>query len=724
MPYKCNEYAMAQEITLTIDGQQVSVPEGSTILAAANKLGIRIPTLCHRQGLEPFSACFICVVDVEGRVNPVPSCSTPVAAGMVVHTFSPRIQATRKMCLELLLSDHYGDCVAPCTLTCPAGCNVQQFIEDLAAERIADSIRVLKETLPIPGALGRICPRPCEAQCRRVRVEEPLAIGWLHRYVADADAATGSIYRPPVGAASGKRVAIIGAGPAGMAAAFFLRQKGHAVEVFEAQQEPGGMLRWGIPAYRLPREALRAELEAIIEMGVKMHYGQVLGRDFHLADLRRQGFNAIFIAVGAPRSVALRMEGADLPAVWGGLEFLGRVARGESCAPGRRVVVIGGGNTAIDAARTARRLGATEVTVLYRRTRAEMPALAAEIQEAEREGIALRLLAAPLAVRPAAAGLVLRCQQMQLGEPDASGRRRPLPVPGQEFELEIDTVLVAVGQSIDAALLRQEGLELDARQTAISVNPHTLQTSLPDLFAGGDVVARDDQKIAVWAVGSGHLAAISIDQYLSGQPVVGRAAAFNLLMGKDPAAVSAQRFAGIAPQARAIMRELNIEERLSDFREVELGFTPEAARQEARRCLACGCIAAADCALRDLSLEYGADPDRFAGARRDYCLDTAHPDIVLEPGKCINCGICVRLGNDEDQLGLFGFVRRGFGTWVQPYLVAGAAGRELSLTCAEACPTGAIAKRSDFGAYTCFACAPRQDVPPGLAAAPPASQED
>lgn len=701
---------MAHDVTLTIDKKPVTVPAGVTILEAASRLGIHIPTLCHKDGLEPFTSCFLCVVDIEGRANPAPSCSTAAEEGMVVQTQSPRIRDTRKMCLELMLSDHCGDCIAPCALTCPAGCNIQEFIRDIAEGRNDDAIRTIKEALPIPGALGRICPRPCEAQCRRVRVEAPLAIGWLHRHAADADTAGGRIHGPASGPDMGKHVAIIGAGPAGMAAAFFLRQIGHAVTVFEAQSEPGGMLRWGIPAYRLPREPLRNELNAIVDLGVAIRYGHALGKDFTLADLRREGFNAIFIAVGAPHSSALSVEGETLPGVLGGVEFLSRVAHSESVNVGQRAVVIGGGNTAIDAVRTARRLGAAEVTLLYRRTRAEMPALPVEVQETEREGVHFCFLAAPLAIRKKDRGLTIRCQQMKLGELDASGRRRPVPVPGQEFDLEADTVIAAIGQVIDADMLRKEGVELDAKGAAIRVNSDTLQTSVPDVFAGGDAIAHEDQKIAVWAVGSARLASISIDQYLNGKPVIGRPSVFNIVMGPSPDTVTARRFAGIEKKDRVAMREIEPEDRVTSFREVELGLTQDMARGEACRCLACGCGAAGDCVIQEYAAEYGVDPDRFAGARRDYTVNAAHPDIILELGKCVHCGLCARLCRDADGLGIFGFVERGFETRVQPYFefAESEAGKRLCLECAEACPTGAILKRSDLGAHVCFACPPEE----------------
>jgi formate dehydrogenase major subunit len=699
---------MPKDVTFTIDGGTLTAPDTTTILAAATRLGIAIPTLCHYEGLDPFGSCFLCVVEVEGRRNPAPACSTAVAEGMVVHTDTERIRQTRKLCLELLFSDHNGDCVAPCTLTCPAGTPIQQYLYAIGAGQDDLAIRLVKEALPIPGSLGRICPRPCESQCRRVTVEEPLAICWLHRYAADTNAATGSVYHPAPGDATGKRVAVVGAGPAGLSAAYFLRRLGHAVTIFEAQEEAGGMLRWGIPAYRLPREELGREFQAILDMGVEARYGQALGKDFHLADLRAQGFQGIFLALGAPRSSALRIPGEDAPGVFGGIEFLARAARGEKVAVGKRVVVVGGGNTAIDAVRTARRLGATEVTLLYRRTRAEMPALAIEVHEAEREGAQFHFLAAPLGVRREGDGLVLTCQQMELGAPGPDGRRTPVPVEGQTFDLAADTVIAAVGQRIDGEMLLREGIALDRRGAAIQVDPATLQTSAPDVFAGGDVVAKESDKIAVWAVGSGRLAAIAIDQHLTGRPVIGRPRSFQVAMGATPRDVPKSRFEGFEQAARTAMPELLPDQRVTSFREVELGLTPEMARAEARRCLSCGCGAAADCRLRTLAVEYGANPSRVAGAIRDYSSDYSHPDVLLESGKCINCGICVRLSRQVLGQEVFGFVHRGFQTRVQPYYDAAdpAAVAATLLRCAEACPTGAIMARKTLGERQCACLVP------------------
>ncbi|NLF25149.1 MAG: FAD-dependent oxidoreductase [Deltaproteobacteria bacterium] len=692
---------MPDKITLSIDGQTLSVPEGTTILDAAKQIGVHVPSLCHKEGLPHFTSCFMCVVEVSGRRAPVPACSTAVAEGMQVQTDTPQVRHLRKLCLELLLSDHAGDCIAPCVLTCPAGCDIQGFLKHIADEELPEAIAKIKDALPIPGALGRICPRPCESQCRRVTVEEPLAIGWLHRHAADVDAASGRLYRPDSGPDSGKRVVIVGGGPAGVSAAYFLRRLGHGVTIFEASTELGGMLRWGIPAYRLPRAELARELECIIEMGAQARFGQVLGRDFTLADLRRQ-YDAVFMATGAPLSSSLSIEGENLPGVLEGIKFLKQTAEGSPPKIGTRVIVIGGGNTAIDAVRSARRLGATETTLLYRRTRAEMPALPVEIDAAEAEGAHFRFLAAPLSIHKQNGALMLRCQQMELGPVAPDGRRKPVPIPDKIYELEADAIISAIGQKVDSKLLSEQGLPFENNGSRPLYNPLTMETSLPGVFAGGDLVGNEKQRIAVWAVGSGHVAAVAIDQYLNQQPLTGPAKNFTISMGDSPKEVTPSRFAGIAEMPRAHMPELELQDRVTNFREVELGFTPQMAAQEAARCLGCGCAISCDCHIRKLAKEYEAEPKRWRGACRDYMVDTSHPDIVLEPGKCINCGICVRLCA-ATKPEIFGFVNRGFDTRVKAYFDLTPEGRALALRCAEACPTGAIVRRDQLGRHVCFA---------------------
>ena len=266
-------------VTATIDGMPIEVDTGTTILDAARQLGITIPTLCHVPGLEPASSCFLCAVQVEGRRNLSPSCALPLADGMVVTTNSDDVRGARRMALELLLSDHAGECVAPCAARCPAGLDIPGFVHALTEDQLQQSMAVVSQRLALPGALGRVCPRLCEQGCRRCEQDQGLAIGALHRFVADQDCKSDAPFAPTIATATGKRVAIIGAGPAGLSAAFFLLQKGHACTLYDAHAEPGGMLRYGIPEYRLPKNALDAEIASIQQLGAQLHMNMRWGRD-------------------------------------------------------------------------------------------------------------------------------------------------------------------------------------------------------------------------------------------------------------------------------------------------------------------------------------------------------------------------------------------------------------------------------------------------------------
>ena len=487
---------------LTIDGEPVDVPEGTTVLEAARRLGRRIPTLCHVEGFPPSASCYLCAVQVEGRPGLSPSCALPAAEGMSVTTDSPDVRASRKVALELLLSDHVGDCVAPCRTGCPARLDIPGFIEQLGTGEFRASAETAWDHLVLPSSLGRICPRLCEDRCHRTDLEEPLSIGSLHRFAADRDLASGSPYVPPRERPTGRRVAVVGAGPAGLAAAAGLLRRGHAVVTFDAHPQPGGMLRYGIPAFRLPRSVLNAEVAAIRALGGEFRMGTRLGRDVSLDELRA-GFDAVFLALGAQGSRRLGCPGEELalPAV----ELLARVNLGERPPVGDRVVVVGGGNTAMDAARTAVRLGA-RVTVLYRRTRREMPCLMAEVEAAEEEGVRLVLLAAPVRLERGEDGLLrLTCIRMELGPPDESGRASPVPVAGSEFAIEATAVVAALGQTVEVGAAGSPALALSRR--GIEADPRTLATSLPGVFAGGDAVTGAD--LAVRAVAAGKLAADS-----------------------------------------------------------------------------------------------------------------------------------------------------------------------------------------------------------------------
>ena len=412
-----------EKINFTLDGQQISVDPGTTILEAAEAQGKQIPTFCHVKKLKPFASCFVCVVEMEGRPNLLPSCSTLVGEGMVIKTSSERVKKARKTCIDLLLSDHLGDCLGPCMSSCPAGIDIPGFIKHLADGEPRKALELIKHDMPLPAILGRVCTRPCEEACRRQLVEKELAICHLKRYAADHVSDSGDEYVPECAPSTGKKVAVVGAGPSGLTAAYYLQQLGHQCTVYDMHEAPGGMVRYGIPSYRLPRDVIDREAAVIEKLGVKFQYNTKLGRDIAMDQLRSEN-DAVYLALGAQKASSMRVEGEDLEGVLPGIGFLGAVSRDENYQIGKRVMVVGGGNTAIDAARTALRLGADEVTILYRRTRKEMPAWEEEIVAAEEEGVKLDLLAAPTKVEKNADGsLGVTCIKMELGEPDDHRRR-------------------------------------------------------------------------------------------------------------------------------------------------------------------------------------------------------------------------------------------------------------------------------------------------------------
>lgn len=684
------------QFNIIINGKACKASEGETILQVAERNGFKIPTLCHLKETKPFTSCFICVVEVAGKRNLVPSCSQLATPEMAVTTDSPRIKETRKACLELLMSDHCGDCLAPCRAACPAGCDIPGFIHYLLDNKPKEAIRLIKETIPLPACLGRVCPRPCETACRRKLIESPVSICFLKRHIADTEISSGHMEVPKTAKNTGKKVAIIGGGPAGLSAAFYLRKAGHAVTIFDAHPKAGGMLRYGIPAYRLPRNIIEEEIGVIEKMGAVFKQNTRYGKDFDLESLKKDGFDSVFIAVGAQVASAMGIAGEDEGGALSGIAFLDDVSRGANIEVGDRVVVVGGGNTAIDAARTSLRLLAKEVIILYRRTRKEMPANEMEIAAAEEEGVKLIYLAAPTAMKRTDKGITLTCIKMELGEPDASGRRRPVEVKDSEFTIDADTVISAIGQKVESATYKMQNLNL-TKWNSLDVDPITFQTNIAGVFAGGDCATGAD--IAITALAAGRKAAVAINEYLHGENVIGEISPFYSSMGDEKADVPKEILEGKPKEERAKMPELKIEPRVKTFEEVEIGFDYDAALKEARRCLTCGCSQAGDCRIQELCTEYGVDQERYKGARRHYYVDDSHPKVIYESHKCILCGNCIRYCSEVKGIDCLGFVNRGFDTVVKPPLNMKLAETRFDecLDCVDLCPTGALAYKNRWG---------------------------
>jgi heterodisulfide reductase subunit A-like polyferredoxin len=468
---------------------------------------------------------------------------------------------------------------APCTLTCPAEINVQGYVQLIKMGKYEDAVKLIMERLPLPGVLGRVCPHPCEAKCRRAELDEPVAICGLKRFAAD-QVDPGAI-TPPLVEAQSEKVAIVGSGPAGLACAYHLARKGYRPTIFEALPKAGGMLRVGIPDYRLPKDVLDREIDNILRLGVELKTNTALGRDFTLDDLTMQGYQAIFLGIGCHVGKPLGIPGEDAPGVLQGVEFLRRHNLGQPQEIGKSLAVIGGGNVAIDVACTARRLG-SQVTIVYRRSREEMPAFAHEIEQALCEGVEIIYLAAPLEVVTGAGGKVvgLICQKMELGEPDASGRRKPMPIPNETFQLPVDMIVPAIGQEAALGPLKDSGLEVTKWGT-IQVDEVTYQTSRPHIFAAGDV--HTGPWIAIEAVGGGIEAAESIHRYLKG---------LDLREGRTEGEEAHKRWAAVPKdeegQPRETMAALPPEYTCTCFDEIAQGYTEEQAQREAARCLNCG----------------------------------------------------------------------------------------------------------------------------------------
>ncbi len=517
--------------TIHIDNQPIEVPEGATVLDAARKLGIDIPALCYRDGYDANTSCMVCVVKVAGRNGMVPSCATKAVEGMRVESQTPEVREVRRTALELLLSDHLGDCMGPCHSICPARMNIPRMIRRIAAGRLREAVETVKADIALPAVLGRICPAPCEKGCRRGNHDAPVSICLLKRYVADVDLASVEPYLPPCAASSGKSVAIVGAGPAGLAAAYYLLAHGHACTIFDDRPQPGGMLRYGVDEDRLPRDVLDAEIDVIRRLGAEFRPEARVGEQVAMDDLRRD-FDAVFVAAG----------------------------------------------------------------------------------------------------------------------------------------------------QVDEAAAQALGLQWDAK--GVRADRRTCATGTAGVFAA---CSPRQQKMAVRAVARGKAAAEAIHQFLTGREVTGERAPFTVHIGKLHEG-----------EIEAFLAEASDRARVEPA-DAAAGFTDEEAVAESLRCLHCDCRRPHDCKLRACAEACGARPAAYKVTRRDFRQFRQHAEVIFEPGKCINCGLCIQVAaRAGERLGLT-FVGRGFNARVTvPLNRSLKEGLEKAAAeCVAACPTGALAFREE-----------------------------
>ncbi|MFO7721596.1 MAG: FAD-dependent oxidoreductase [Bacteroidales bacterium] len=696
-----------EELNIILNSKPAKGLKGDTILQAAKRYGIEIPTLCNDPRIEPYSSCYVCVVEVEGVRTLQPACSTRIAEGMRIETENERVKRARKIALDLLLSNHYADCMAPCKQTCPAGVDVQGYISLIEKGLYKEAVGLIKEVNPLPAICGRVCVRPCEVACRRNLLGEGTAVGidYLKRFAADQDLASDDKFVPEIAPSTGKKVAIIGAGPGGLSAAWFLQTKGHQCDIFEAAPAAGGWLRYGIPEYRLPNDLLQKEVDNITELGANIHYNKRLGDNLSYRELKDH-YDATILTIGSQVGTSVGCEGDDAEGVYPGIIFLKNmeVTGQKHNFKGKTVAVVGGGNTAMDCCRTSIRCGADKVIVVYRRTEKEMPANPIEIHESKLEGVEYMFLTNPVKINKDGAGKLksMTLIRMELGEPDASGRRRPVPVEGSEFDVEVDIILAAIGQKTEVNFINDinefaKGGELKINRWGdIDADKHTLQTGIPGVFAAGDGVTGPATLIE--AIAQARVASRSCDQFLRGENL--SPLPFEFLSKRDnfreqKPAEYAEKF---QQQLRQEMPVLDPAERFN-FHEVELGYaSEEVAKQETARCLECGCVEYFTCDLKKHATTYGAEQKHFEGEYKTYEVDFSHPLIEIDNNKCILCSRCIRICREVVGAAALGLVNRGFQTYVAP-----AMGNSLLDTpcescgmCISACPTAAISENVLF----------------------------
>lgn len=682
-------------VSISINGQSIVAQENITILEAAKRAEIKIPTLCHLKGIAEDRPCGICVVTVSGREGFVLSCSEVIAEGMEITTESKELSEQRKQRLSVLTKVHFGDCKAPCNLTCPGQINVQGYIAHVAKGQYEEALRLVMDRNPLPFSVGRVCPRFCETRCRRILVDEPVSINHLKRFVADWCMEHDIDLKLVKAEPTGKKIAVIGGGPAGLTASFYLAMKGHDITVFEAMPQLGGMLRYGLPAYKIPRTILDYEITAILKLGISVKLNQKWGKDFTLQDLEKQGFDATFIGIGAWVPQPLEIPGATLPGVMAATDLLRDAAVGKKLKLGHSAAVIGGNNVAMEAARTLLRLGVDVVTVIFPKPRTDMPANQRIISEAEREGVQFLVVAAPVEITENDQnGLDVELIRMRLGEPDARGARQPEAIPGSSNTIQVDTVVYSLGQSaFPDSTVALSGLEQNlelSKSNCLQSNVRTSLTNLPGVFAAGDAVS--GTRTVIQTVVAARRAAENMHSFVIDLPKEAADSRFNFSRGKSFDDVDLRNFEGVKVKLREKMPTRPPATSIQDFDEIKLGFNENMAQREAERCLSCGCTAFDRCDYKRLSIEFNADPNKSGMPDKPlYQTDDSHPAIVVDLNKCIYCRRCQK----SCQYGALDLSCSSFDTEGRPLAISFSF-NEKCVSCGEcvdSCSTGALNKK-------------------------------
>ena len=669
------------KVNIKIDGKEIEAKEGQTILEVAEENGIEIPTLCYHEQLSQTTSCYLCMVKDKKSGNYIPSCSSDIADGMDIEATSDDIFEMRKTTLDLLLSEHSGDCEAPCTLACPAGIQIEEYLRAARKGDFLETLKIIKEKLPLPMSIGRICPRFCEEDCRRnVIDEEAVNINDVKRYAADLHYED---YLEELPELTDEKVAIVGAGPAGYTAAYYLRLKGIRSDLYDKMPEPGGMLRYGIPEYRLPKDILDTELAHFDKMGgIEVNCNQELGKDIELEQLKMD-YDSVLLAIGSWSSRSMHTEGEELAV--GGIDYLEDLAlNGWSGKDPGKTIIIGGGNTAMDCARSAVRLTDDSVNVFYRRTELQMPADDIEFEEAKEEEVNFKFLTQPVELREENGKNILTCIKMELGEKDASGRRKPIPIDGSEFEVEADTVIAAIGQNTEAP----EGVPTN-RWDDIEVNEENYHVQ-DNIFSAGDCVT--GPATVVEAIGAGRQTAESIAAYLEGKEYE-RDYIINVSRGHWQSLTEDELVLINEPveRERAHLEYISDDKRINTFAETNKTLTEQEVIEEAERCIECSCSYKEDCQLKDYSEEYKAHPEAMVGEKVLFDYDMRHPEIIRDPGKCVRCEACIKVCKEIVNEYLLEFKDRGYYTNVGTEF-----GKPLPTDCTECgecidiCPVGAL----------------------------------